>query len=152
MQVVQHLERLFDQQMWAFGRDVNSPHGNLLAWRGLVRSPPPQGSKVSSTWTDCGEPRVALSSTGLILDGGGGLTLTMERGPLQKQLRDANEEPLRVLTRWCATYELNLQTAYPGWREASLGLRSKRPWCSANSMPRLWGELGDSRAWFRVEP
>ncbi|MEW6435333.1 MAG: hypothetical protein AB1730_27885 [Myxococcota bacterium] len=118
------LEKLFDQQMWALGRDVQSSVGNLLARRALTRRPAPDGAAVSSTWVD--EARgVELSSAGVrVMHPRGALFLG--RGPLKPQLQGAPTAALGALAGWFSDYEAWVDVeAGPAWRAESLALRTR---------------------------
>jgi hypothetical protein len=134
------LERLFDQQMWALGRDVTSPHGNLLALRGLRRVPAPPGAAVSSTWVDPAAG-VELSSAGVRV-AREAAPLVLDRGPLKPQLVDAPPEALGALAGWFADYEAWVEgAAGAAWRDASLRQRTRPPRFTPLEAQALWREL-----------
>ncbi|MBM3757335.1 MAG: hypothetical protein FJW38_25535 [Acidobacteria bacterium] len=68
---------LMHQQCWHFGRDILSPHGNLLVAAGFDRTPPPDSEKGNSRYLrQCvGEPSLCLWAFGsmVFLPGDGGI-------------------------------------------------------------------------------
>jgi hypothetical protein len=139
----QQIEKLFDQQMWAFGRDVLRPEGNLLVLRGLTRCRAPEGSAVSSTWV---EPHdwgtVALCSTGVRISCADG-ELELQRGPMQKQLVGVGEARFRKLAAWMAEYEAWVErVAGIEWRRGVLAVRQKAAKFSAEEMRVAWLGFG----------
>lgn len=128
-------ERVFDLQMWAFGCDARHPGGNLFARRGLRRSPPPEGSALSSTWTD-GE--VSLSSLGVTVTREG-RSLFVQRGPLGPQLRGQPVELLAVLAAWVLSWEAWVGSEVGAtWRDESLSSRKRpAPW-NASGLRDEW--------------
>jgi hypothetical protein len=142
---VQRLERLFDQQMWAFGRDATRAEGNLLAQRGFTRTPPPPGRDVSGTycWSSAGL-ELELSSLGVRARRGSG-EVFLDRDPMARQLPRADRGSLAALLQWFADYEAWVQqTVGVDWREAALRQRSRPPAFPAADMPRLWRELAQT--------
>lgn len=148
---VQELERLFDQQMWAFGRDVVRPAGNLLALRGCRKTPSESPGATSSVWR-LSEPglELELSSRGVraVVDG---RACFLDREPMPKLLREADVVPLPGLFAWFARYEAWVEEQCPGWREESLGQRSRRPSFPAQVMSARWAAFAEaveaSRPW-----
>lgn len=137
---VHWLEKLFDQQMWALGRDVVSPMGNLLARRGLVRLPAPPGASVSSTWVDR-EAGLSLNSAGVRL-ARNTEDIFFDRGPLKPQLARAGPKALGTIARWFAEYEdWVAKTAGLTWRAHSLAQRSRPPRFTAEAMPLEWARF-----------
>jgi hypothetical protein len=139
---VQRLERLFDQQMWAFGRDATRVEGNLLALRGFSRTPPPPGRDVSGTYRLREDGlELELSSLGVRARSAGG-EVFLDRDPMMRQVPRVDGAALAALMRWVADYEAWVQrTAGADWRGAALGQRSRPPAFDAASMPHLWREL-----------
>ncbi|MCA3012067.1 MAG: hypothetical protein INH41_06640 [Myxococcaceae bacterium] len=141
---VQRLERLFDQQMWAFGRDATRAQGNLLALRGFTRTPPPSGRDVSGTYRL--EERglgVELSSVG-VRGCVGGREVFLDRDPMAKQVPRLDGVALSALLAWFADYEGWVQAAVgPAWRAASLEARSRPPAFPAAQMQGLWRALAE---------
>lgn len=134
------LEKLFDQQMWALGRDVQAPLGNLLALRGLTRRPAPEGAAVSSTWVDAARG-VELSSAGVRVTHPRG-ALFLDRGPLKPQLRGAPAVALGALAGWFADYEAWVQhAAGPAWRADSLRLRTRPARFTPDEAREAWAAL-----------
>ncbi|PZR15052.1 MAG: hypothetical protein DI536_09770 [Archangium gephyra] len=132
------LERLFDLQMWAFGCDARHTDGNLFARRGMQRTPAPEGSGLSSTWS---ELNVSLSSLGLRVTRGE-RSLFLQRGPLAPQLRDQSVELLADLAAWVLAWEAWVdQTVSDAWRDEALASRRRpAPW-NARELRALWAEL-----------
>ena len=71
---------LLHQQCWQFGRDVVSPHGNLLLASGFERARPPERLPASSRYTRHvpGEPVLCLWAFGVLafLPGEGGIYIS----------------------------------------------------------------------------
>ncbi len=138
---LQELQRLFDQQMWAFGRDVSRPDGNLLARRGFERGPAPIPGATSSLWR--------LEENGLVLELSSlgvrattqGRTVFLDRDPMAKVLRGADPIPLQALLLWFASYERWVWSQCETWREQSLTQRSRRPAFDAGTMADRWTSL-----------
>lgn len=134
------LETLFDHQMWAFGRDVTRPAGNLFVLRGLRRVAAPLGALVSSTWVHQEEgAQVSLSSRGVAY-AGGGERLLLERGPLQPQLRGAPLHLVPALAAWVRRYERWVHEVAPGWRESSLAARQRPSRYDAARLEAAWAQ------------
>jgi hypothetical protein len=126
--------------MWAFGRDVTRPGGNLFALRGLHRVAAPPGGLVSATWVheDSGA-QVSLSSRGVTYEGGGE-RLRLERGPLQPQLRGAPLHLVPALAAWVRGYERWVHEVAPGWRESSLAARQRPSRYDAAGLEAAWAQ------------
>ncbi len=107
------LRTLFEHQMWAFGRDVQSPYGNLLIHYGFVKSPAVVAGRSSLYLLD----DVSLDSVGLQLG-----EVRLERGPICESSR------LTPLLQWLLRYERWVEALAPGWRSISLSQR-RRPAC-----------------------
>lgn len=135
---VTKLERLFDLQMWAFGCDARHPGGNLFANKGMQRTAAPEGSALSSTWT---EANVSLSSLGVRVTHGG-KSLFVQRGPLAPQLRDQPLELLPELATWILNWEAWVDAnVSPTWRdEALLSRKRPAPW-NARELREAWAAL-----------
>lgn len=132
------LETLFDHQMWAFGRDVARPEGNLFAQKGFTRVPAPAGAAHSSTWIDArAAERVSLSSLGVTYERGQA-ALRLERGPLQPQLVGAALELLPGLAAWVIDYERWVALAAPGWRAQALASRQRPSRFDAEGLANGW--------------
>lgn len=142
---VQRLERLFDQQMWAFGRDATRSEGSLLLARGFERTPPPASRAVSGTYrlTDSGlELELSSLGVGARRDA---REVFLDRDPMMRQLRYIDGPTLAALMRWLANYELWVhQTAGLDWRQRALLQRSRPPAFSAADMPALWRDFADT--------
>jgi hypothetical protein len=141
---VQRLERLFDQQMWVFGRDATRPDGNLLAQRGFARTPPPPGRDVSGTYRlTYGGLEVELSSLGVRARLGTG-EVFLDRDPMARQMRRVEASGLAALLRWFADYETWVQqTAGADWRDAALRQRSRPAAFAPGEVPALWQALAE---------
>lgn len=129
----QQLEALFDQQMWALGRDVLRPGGNLLAARGLARR------ATSSTWFaeyDWGHLELCSSGVGVTCTE---RSLRLERGPVGPQLREASPLLFMQLATWFADYEAWVpHAAGSTWRHDTLTARTRPPRFAASDMEPLW--------------
>lgn len=140
--LLMRLERLFDQQMWAFGCDVRRPGDNLLARRGLVRRAAEPGAPGSGVWQ--GEEdglTLALSSVG-VAAARGGLALHLRRDPMGRQLVGVSPSLLAELFCWFARYEDWVATvAEPGWRGRALASRTRRPFLAAPEVAQAWRAL-----------
>ncbi|MGV3624118.1 MAG: hypothetical protein ACO1OB_25095 [Archangium sp.] len=131
------LERVFDLQMWAFGCDARHPSGNLFAKKGMRRTPPPEGTALSSTWSD---DTVSLSSPGLRITRDS-KSLFIQRGPLAPQLRDQPVELLSDLAAWVLEWEAWVDSISATWRDESLSSRVRpAPW-NADGLRSAWREL-----------
>ena len=141
---VQRLHRLFDQQMWAFGRDTTCPEGNLLLRRGFVRTPPPPGAASSGTYRLVeGDLELELSSLGVRATRGAH-SVFLDRAPMASLLRGADPLALVRLMRWLASYEAWVeQVAGPAWRSASLLQRSRPPVLPASEMANSWNRTAE---------
>lgn len=135
------LERVFDLQMWAFGCDARHRDGNLFARRGMTRTPAPEGSALSSTWTD-GE--VSLSSLGVRVTRGE-RSLFIQRGPLGPQLKEQPVELLSELATWILKWEAWVDSSVSAtWRDESLASRVRpAPW-NASELRDEWRQLTTS--------
>lgn len=135
---LQELQRLFDQQMWAFGRDVSRPDGNLLAKRGFQRGPAPIPGATSSLWRlEEAGLTLELSSLGVRATTQG-RSVFLDRDPMARVLRNADPLPLHVLLQWFAAYEQWVSSECEAWRAESLAQRSRPPAFAAESMPSRW--------------
>lgn len=135
---LQKLQRLFDQQMWALGRDVTRPGDNLLAQRGFLRQAPAPGAATSGVWRlEEGGLRLELSSVGARLSTEG-RSVYLDREPLARQLRGVDPVPLARLLRWFADYERWVEARAAGWRAQSLAQRSRPPAFAAPAMAEQW--------------
>jgi hypothetical protein len=139
---LQRLERLFDQQMWAFGRDATRPGDNLLVRRGFSRSPPPPGREVSGTYRlASGDLEVELSSLGVRATAGE-RAVFLDRDPMSRQVPRVDATVFVKLLEWFANYELWVQDAAGReWRDSALRQRSRGPAFDAAEMPILWREF-----------
>lgn len=136
---VQALERLFDQQMWALGKDATRPGDNLLLRRGFDRAAPPPGAATSGTYRLVdGDLEVELSSLGIRATVGPD-SVFLDRDPMARVLRGADPRALARLMRWLASYELWVSNEVdPAWRESTLVQRSRRPAFTAGEMTASW--------------
>jgi hypothetical protein len=135
----QRLSRLFDQQMWAFGRDATRAGGNLLIHRGFVRTAPAAGVPTSGTYRLVEEGlELELSSVGVRATCSEG-TVFLDRDPMPRVLANAPPFTLARLMRWLASYETWVeQAAGDQWREASLRQRSRAPAFPSFEMASSW--------------
>ncbi len=127
------LERVFDLQMWAFGCDARHPDGNLFARRGMRCAPPAPGAATSSTWSELRAGlHVALCSTGVDV-AREGRTLSLQRGPLERQLRGQPPAMLSELAMWILRWEAWVDAvAGATWRDEALASRRRpAPWNGA---------------------
>ncbi|MBE2251446.1 MAG: hypothetical protein IAE78_18035 [Myxococcus sp.] len=145
---VQALERLFDQQMWALGRDAARSTGNLLLRRGFSRAPPAPGAKTSGTYRlREGALDLELSSLGVRATVEAN-TVFLDRAPMARVLRGAHPHALASLMRWLASYEAWVDgAAGASWRETTLEERSRPPSLPARQMAAAWQDFAAS-----VEP
>lgn len=140
---LQEFQRLFDQQMWAFGRDVSRPDGNLLARRGFERGPAPIPGATSSLWRLHEDGlELQLSSLGVRATTQG-RTVFLDRDPMAKVLRGADPLPLTELLQWFSEYERWVELHAPSWRAESLGQRSRRAAFPAETMASRWHALAE---------
>lgn len=135
------LERVFDLQMWAFGCDARHPGGNLFAKKGMQRTAPPEGSALSSTWS---ESNVSLSSLGIRITRGE-QSLFVQRGPLGPQLREQPVELLSELATWILNWEAWVDANVSAtWRDQALASRVRpAPWTAAG-LRAEWMNIKDS--------
>jgi hypothetical protein len=126
---VVRLEKLFDQQMWAFGRDVQSPSGNLLIHYGMSKSTATQEGRSSLYRKD----PVSLDSTGAQLG-----AVRLERGPLKNS---GSTTELQQLLRWLLTYERWVRVTAPEWRSIALNARRRPVPFSASAMLEVYEQL-----------
>lgn len=136
---VQRLERLFDQQMWALGRDATRPEGNLLVRRGFSRAAPPPGAATSGTYRLVdGDLELELSSLGVRATVGPH-TVFLDRDPMARVLRGADPLVLARLMRWLASYEAWIARAVDdSWRARTLTQRTRLPAVPAHDMASAW--------------
>jgi hypothetical protein len=141
-QEMQTLERLFDQQMWALGRDATRPGDNLLIRRGFTRAAPPPGAATSGTYRLVdGDLELELSSLGIRVTVGTD-SVYLDRDPMARVLRGANPLALALLMRWLASYESWVNEAVDAsWREWTLRQRSRPPSLPAHEMAAGWTRL-----------
>lgn len=142
---VHRLERLFDQQMWALGRDATRPEGNLLVRRGFSRAAPPPGAATSGTYRLVdGDLELELSSLGVRATIGPH-SVFLDRDPMARVLRGANPLALARLMRWLASYEAWVEAAAgPSWRQWALTQRSRPPALPAHEMASGWAAFAAS--------
>jgi hypothetical protein len=136
---VQRLERLFDQQMWALGKDATRPGDNLLLRRGFSRTAPPPGAATSGTYQLVdGDLEVELSSLGIRATFGP-RTVFLDRDPMALVLRRADPLALARLMRWLASYEAWVEASVgASWRRWTLTQRSRPPSLPADEMASGW--------------
>ncbi len=137
-QEIGQLERLFDQQMWAWGRDVQSPHGNLLLGYGFIRTPAPAGCGSSSVYRF---EDLVLDSIGLTCG-----SIRLERGSLAWLSRqDSSRTALAHVFMQLIAYECWVAQHFVGWRQQSLDARTRRVAFSAEEMQAKYRELSAAR-------
>jgi len=141
---LQELQRLFDQQMWAFGRDVIKPGDNLLARRGFQRTPAPLSAQATSSVWKLTERdlELELSSVGVRLTTAG-RCLFLDRDPTPNVLLQADPAPLARLLEWFSHYERWVEAQSSTWRAESLAQRSRRPAFAAETMAPRWSTFAD---------
>lgn len=142
---VQRLERLFDQQMWALGKDATRPGDNLLLRRGFDRAAPPPGAATSGTYRLIdGELELELSSLGIRATVGPN-SVFLDRDPMARVLLAANPVALARLMRWMASYEVWVEEAVgASWRQWALMQRSRPPALPAHEMASGWAGFAAS--------
>jgi hypothetical protein len=138
---IQRLENVFDQQMWCLGRDVGSPHGNLLLERGFVRHPPAKPGLSGRYVLRDEVVGVELSSVGVRFDWQGRV-LTLEREPFARQLRNVDSTLLGFVGSWFSQYEQWVEkTVGASWRLEALAARSRRARFTPLEQRQVWADL-----------
>lgn len=139
---LQRFERLFDQQMWCFGRDVLRPGDNLLAARGFLRTPAPPGAATSSFWRlHSDDAEVELSSLGVRVTRGA-VPLFVPRNATSRHVRDADPAFVAWLCAWFAAWEDWVRgRCGEAWRTQTLSERTRRAVVPGPEMSDAWREL-----------
>lgn len=134
----QRIERLFDQQMWSFGRDVQCDAGNLLVAFGFRRVPSVDPAVSSTYEVEQEGRRLSLSSVGVRCESAGEVAF-LDRGPMVRQLHGCSARATAAMFEWFAEYEEWVgRRAGVAWRTAALAARTRPAAFAPDTVPAMW--------------